>query len=146
MSDRNSALKLLVVLSKTYKNVMAMAATDIRRYGVSQVEFSILELLFHKGRTPLQKIGDKILMTSGSITYTVDKLEKRGLVTRINCLDDRRVTYAELTNEGRALLDRIFPQHGVAIEEIMGVLTPDEQIQAIELLKKLGHATQVKNK
>ena len=45
----------------------------------------MLELLYHKGRTPLQRIGQQILLTSGSITYTVDKLESKGLLRRVPC-------------------------------------------------------------
>lgn len=140
MSDQDLSLKLLVILSKCYKTLMAQVEKDVRQYGLTQVEFSILELLYNKGSTPLQKIGDKILMTSGNITYTVDKLEKRGLVCRVNCVDDRRVTYAELTEEGSALLEKIFPQHQAAVGELMKGLAQDEKQQAISLLKKLGLA------
>lgn len=132
-------MKLLVVLSRAYKSVMAQVEKDIRGFGLSVMEFSVLELLFHKGSVPLQRIGDKVLMTSGNITYTVDKLEGKGLVRRVNCCKDKRVTYAQLTPEGNALLTRIFPQHGEAVKSIMAGLTPAEQEQAILLLKKLGH-------
>lgn len=137
------ALKLLVVLSRAYKSVLSQVEKDVKGYGLTVMEFSVLELLFHKGSVPLQKIGEKVLMTSGNITYTVDKLEGKGLVRRINCHKDRRVTYAELTPEGNALLTRIFPRHGEAVESIMAGLTPAEQEQAIQLLKKLGKGASI---
>ena len=98
----------------------------------------MLELLYHKGRQPLQKIGSKILLASGSITYVVDKLEKRGLIKRVSCHSDRRVTYAEISEEGAAFMDKIFPEHEQNLHELMDVLTPEEKDTAIELIKKLG--------
>ncbi len=142
MSDRDLSLKLMVVLSKAYKVVMDQAVKDMRKYGLSAAEFGVLELLYHKGRTPLQRIGDKILVTSGSITYTVDKLEDKGYLTRVACTEDRRVTYAEITASGRELFDRIFPLHADSIDSLMSGLLPEEKQAAIALLKKLGTQVQ----
>jgi MarR family 2-MHQ and catechol resistance regulon transcriptional repressor len=139
MNNRDQSLKLLVVLSKSYKVVMDRAVKDMKRNGLSAAEFSILELLYHKGKTPLQRIGDKILVTSGTITYTVDKLEEKGYLKRVACPEDRRVTYAEITTSGKELFDQIFPAHADMIESLMGALTSEEKQIAITLLKKLGH-------
>mgnify|MGYP001238895088 CR=1 FL=1 len=140
MNNKELSLKLLVVLSKAYKHVMDYAVKDMKRNGLSASEFSILELLYHKGKIPLQRIGEKILVTSGSITYTVDKLEKKGYLRRVPCPNDRRVTYAEITPSGKALFDRIFPAHADEVESVMDGLTAEEKEQAILLLKKLGLA------
>lgn len=121
---------------------MDRAVKDMKRNGLSAAEFSVLELLYHKGRMPLQPIGDKILVTSGSITYTVDKLEQKGYLKRVECADDRRVTYAEITEAGKDLFDRIFPPHAELVESLMEGLTPDEKQQAIMLIKKLGYYAQ----
>ncbi|MNW54936.1 HTH-type transcriptional regulator MhqR [compost metagenome] len=86
----------------------------------------------------MQQIGEKILVTSGSITYNIDKLEKRGLLKRVPCSEDRRVTYAEITDAGRELFDDIFPRHVSSIHSLMGSLNQEEKSQAIQLLKKLG--------
>ncbi len=45
--------------------------------GMNPTDFSVLELLFHRGRQPIQLIGKKVLITSSSITYVIDKLEKK---------------------------------------------------------------------
>lgn len=136
--DEALSLKLLVVLSKAYKSVMEIAAKDVRRYGLSLSEFGILEVLFAKGRIPIQQIGGKVLVTSGTMTYNLDKLAHKGLVTRSPCAEDRRVVYAELTDNGRELLGSIFPQHAGGMAEAMQGLTIEQKRQAIELLKSLG--------
>jgi MarR family transcriptional regulator, 2-MHQ and catechol-resistance regulon repressor len=138
MNNLELSLKLFVVLSKAYKVVMDRAVKDMKKNGFSESEFIVLELLYHKGKFPLQRIGEKILVTSGGITYTIDKLEKRGLLKRVACPEDRRVTYAEITDEGAALMSEIFPAHAQVIEEMLKGLTPEEKQIAITLVKKIG--------
>ncbi len=136
--EQDASLKLFVVLSKAYNTVMERAIKDMKTHGLSPSEFMTLEVLYSKGRVPLQQIGEKILVTSGSVTYNIDKLEKKGLLKRIPCEDDRRVIFAEMTPEGTQLFDRIFPQHVALIHSVMSGLTPSEKKLASELLKKLG--------
>ncbi|MDF9839973.1 MULTISPECIES: MarR family transcriptional regulator [unclassified Paenibacillus] len=136
--DQAASLKLFVVLSKAYKSLMDHAVRDMKSHGLASAEFMVLEVLYHRTRIPLQQIGEKILVTSGSITYNIDKLEKRGLLKRVPCDEDRRVTYAEITEAGRELFDDIFPKHVASIHGLMGGLSEDEKKQTIELLKKLG--------
>jgi len=138
MESTDLSLKLFVVLSKAYKAVTELAIKDMKQHGLSSTEFMILELLYHKGRFPLQQIGEKVLITSGSITYNIDKLEKKGLLKRVPCPNDRRVTYAELTDAGIEKMEELFPSHAAVIHEAMGGLSPEEKQTAIDLLKKLG--------
>ncbi|WP_040948789.1 MarR family winged helix-turn-helix transcriptional regulator [Gorillibacterium massiliense] len=132
------SLHLLVVLSKAYKTIMDRAVKDMKRHGLSPSEFTMLEVLYNKGRIPLQQIGEKVLVTSGSVTYNIDKLEKKGYLKRVPCEDDRRVIYAEITSEGRVWFDRVFPQHAEVIHASMGALADEEKTALIEGLKKLG--------
>jgi len=136
--DEQLALKLIVVLSKAYKSVMEKAARDIKSYGLSVSEFGILEVLYAKGEIPIQQIGGKVLITSGTMTYNMDKLAQKGLVRRIPCAEDRRVVNAALTEDGRELFDRIFPRHAAQLTGVMLGLSAQQKRQAIELLKLLG--------
>ena len=140
--QRDPSLELFVVLSRAYTWVNALAIRDIRCHGLNPTEFAILEALYHKGPLPLQQIGEKILISSGNITYSVDKLEQKHLLVRRPATHDRRVIFAELTPEGHDLLAAIFPQHTEAIRAAVSGLSPEEQAQAIPLLKKLGLAAQ----
>ncbi|GIP32500.1 MarR family winged helix-turn-helix transcriptional regulator [Paenibacillus sp. J2TS4] len=132
------SLKLFIVLSKIYKTVMDRAVQDMKQYGLSPSEFMILEVLYTKGRIPLQQIGEKILVTSGSVTYNIDKLAKKGLLRRIPCDEDRRVIYAELTKEGREWFSGIFQKHVGVVVSITNGLSFEEKREATRLLKKLG--------
>ncbi|WP_213422350.1 MarR family winged helix-turn-helix transcriptional regulator [Bhargavaea massiliensis] len=132
------SLKLFVVLSRAHKVISEKANRLFAEYGLNPTEFAVLELLYHKGSQPIQKIGSKILLASGSMTYVIDKLQKRGYLERTICDTDRRVTFVDITTEGRKLLDEIFPVHEESLHGLMEALSPEEKATAIELLKKLG--------
>jgi MarR family 2-MHQ and catechol resistance regulon transcriptional repressor len=136
--DQAASLKLFVVLSKAYKVMMDQAVKDMKGYDLSASEFTTLEVLYTKGTIPLQQIGEKILVTSGSITYNIDKLEKKGLLKRVRCEEDRRVIFAEITPAGSDLFDLIFPEHAAKIHSFMKSFTLDEKQEAIAWLKRLG--------
>lgn len=138
----DDALHLFVVLSRASEWVHAHSDKGIRQYGLTRTEFGVLDLLYHKGRQPIQQIGSKVLMSSGNITYVVDKLEKKGYVTRQDCPEDRRLVYAEITEQGRQFIEEVFPQHARLIEEAVSGLTPEEKEIAAMLLKKLGKSAQ----
>ncbi|WP_312472797.1 MarR family transcriptional regulator [Neobacillus sp.] len=132
------SLKLFIVLSRAYKAINEHVNKIIQTSGLNPTEFAVLELLYHKGDQPMQQIGGKILLASGSITYVVDKLEQKGMLKRIACPNDRRVTYAQITEEGKKFIQDIFPEHEKQIDKLMSSLSDSEKIEAIDLLKKLG--------
>lgn len=134
----NKSLKLFIVLSRAYKAINEHVNKVIQASGLNPTEFAVLELLYHKGDQPMQQIGGKILLASGSITYVVDKLEQKGLLRRVACPNDRRVTYAQITEEGKRFIQEIFPEHAEQIHNLMSSLSDEEKLEAIELLKKLG--------
>ncbi|WP_110111658.1 MarR family transcriptional regulator [Bacillus sp. CGMCC 1.16541] len=135
----DQSLKLFIVLSRAHRAVNDHVHKLIQQHGMNPTEFAVLELLYHKGKQPLQQIGGKILLASGSITYVIDKLEKKEYLTRVACPNDRRVTYAEVTEQGKKVMESMFPSHERRIHDLLSVLEDEEKATAIELLKKLGH-------
>lgn len=133
-------LRLFRVLARAHQAIMEQDRRNVRGFGLNLTEFAVLELLYHKGPHPLQQIGDKILITSGSITYVINKLAGKGLVVRKASPDDGRVFFAALSDAGRALMDDVFPVHARNIAAMMGGLDDAEKLAAIALLKKLGLA------
>ena len=132
------ALKLLVVLERAVGAVNARLRRQIVMDEITETEFGILEALYHKGPLLLGDLQKKILLSSGGVTYTVDRLAEKGLVERRECSTDRRARYATLTPKGEALIARIFPRHADAIEDTMSALSAREQDELTALLKKLG--------
>jgi MarR family 2-MHQ and catechol resistance regulon transcriptional repressor len=134
------ALNLWVALARCASSVARVSARDIQRYGLTQAQFAVLEVLYHKGPMPLCAIGEKLLVTSGNITYVADQLEAAGYLRRVRSPDDRRVVLAHLRPRGAALLKRIFPRHAVRIGDVARALGSREQVELARLLKKWGKA------
>jgi MarR family transcriptional regulator, 2-MHQ and catechol-resistance regulon repressor len=136
------ALRLFVVLQRAAESVDAHSRADIARHGLTPAEFAVLEVLYHKGPLLLKDVQQKILVSSGGITYLVDRLAARGFVERRACETDRRASYAALTGEGEALIAEIFPAHAQTIERSVQGLDAGEREIVIALLRKLGHTAE----
>jgi MarR family transcriptional regulator, 2-MHQ and catechol-resistance regulon repressor len=133
-----SATHLWLVLSKAARAVEQNAMSSVAALGLGLSDFAILELLLHKGPQPVNVIGQRILLTSGSITTAIDRLESRRLVRRTLHPDDRRARLVHLTSEGRRLIVDAFRQHAQDMEETIAVLEPAERLQLTRLLRKVG--------
>ncbi|UYO03698.1 MarR family winged helix-turn-helix transcriptional regulator [Paenibacillus sp. PSB04] len=145
-SNDELSLDLFIVLARAYNSVVAHSIRDIQSHGLNSTEFGVLDLLYHKGPQPLQKIGEKVLISSGNITYVADKLQKKNLLVRKASPDDRRVIFADLTDDGRAFFQSIFPQHQQVLVRAVEDLDSEEKMQAIQLLRKLGLSAERKFK
>ena len=84
---------------------------DVKNYGLNVTEFAVLELLYSKGPQPIQRIRDRVLIASSSISYVVSQLEDKGWITRDKDPLDKRVYNATLTDKGQQFMADIFPQH-----------------------------------
>ncbi|WP_411169603.1 MarR family winged helix-turn-helix transcriptional regulator [Clostridium sp. MB05] len=109
MSDIN--LKLVIAMARTYDDLFFEIEKNVQEFGLNISEFGVLEMLYHKGDQPVQKVAEKILVTSGTITYVINKLEKKELVIRRKCEKDKRIFYVSLTEKGKDFIAHIFPKH-----------------------------------
>ncbi|HEU4642127.1 MAG TPA: MarR family transcriptional regulator [Gemmatimonadaceae bacterium] len=141
-SDRDAeverALHLWVVLSRAHAAVAAQARADVARHGLTLGEFGVLEVLHHKGPLLLGEVQQKVLVSSGGITWLANRLEERGLVERRRSTDDRRASFVALTPAGARLMRRIFPAHARRIARALSGLDAEAQRQATDLLRTLG--------
>jgi MarR family 2-MHQ and catechol resistance regulon transcriptional repressor len=103
----------------------------------SRSDFAVLEVLLHKGPLPVNTIGKKVLLTSGSITTAVQRLEKQGWVSRLPDERDRRKVTIELTPAGRERIESAFSEHAARLEEAFSPLSDEEKTMLIPLLRKL---------
>ena len=127
-----------LILWKAFDSVREHATRHIHSLGIGLSDFGILEILLHKGPLPVNTIGNRMRLTSGSITAAVDRLEQKGLVERRHDPTDRRARMVHLTETGRKLIDCAFADHEAAMERATSGLTASERAEAIVLLKKLG--------
>jgi MarR family 2-MHQ and catechol resistance regulon transcriptional repressor len=134
----SEALRLWVTLARAHAAIAAHATDDAARHGLTLAEFGILEALYHRGPMLLGEVQRRILVSSGGITFLVDRLTDKGLVERRSCPEDRRARYAALTPRGEALVAEIFPQHAAVIEHAMAGLSSEELRVAADLTRTLG--------
>ena len=113
-------MHLWLVFMKAFQALFPHAEESIKRTALGDSDFRVLEALLHKGPLPVNTIGPKVWLTPGSISVAVDRLVKKGLVSRNDHPDDRRVRRVELTPKGRALITRGFGEHAAAMEEAGG--------------------------
>jgi MarR family 2-MHQ and catechol resistance regulon transcriptional repressor len=135
---RRESLKLWVILVRAYQAISAHDHKSIADHGLTPGEFAVLEALYHKGPLLLGEVRKKVLVSSGGITYLVDRLAAKSLVERRACPEDRRATYVALTPEGEGVIGEAFPAHARALEEALSGLSPAETREAIGLMRKLG--------
>ena len=134
----SSGVHVWLVLMKSFQALIPHAEESIKRTELGDSDFRVLEALLHKGPLPVNTVGPKVWLTPGSISVAVDRLVKKGLVSRKDHADDRRVRQVELTAKGRALIMRGFREHAEAMEDVVKVLSKKERLTLLRLLKKLG--------
>src|SRR5213080_5575180 len=135
-----SGVHVFLVLWKAARAVESYAEKSITDLEMCGSDFAVLEALLHKGPLPVNEIGKKILLTSGSITVAVDRLEQKGLVERRAHGTDRRARIVHLTKSGRKLIARAYADHAADMERLASAsLTRAERETLIRLLKKIGY-------
>src|SRR5436853_4281071 len=135
-----SGVHVWLVLMKAFRALAAHAeeSLNLSQTGLGDSDFRVLEALLHKGPLPVNTIGPKVHLTSGSISVAVDRLLEKGLVTRVESADDRRVRIVALTKSGKDLIVPIFRKHAAEIGKVFADANPKE-LQILEkVLKKAG--------
>src|SRR6266571_454797 len=101
---REAATRVWLVLWKAARAIEQNAIRSVSALGLGLSDFAVLEVLLHKGPQPVNVIGKKVLLTSGSITAAVDRLESRKLLRRTADPKDGRSRIVQLTEKGRHLI------------------------------------------
>ncbi|MBI2688440.1 MAG: MarR family transcriptional regulator [Acidobacteria bacterium] len=136
---------LWLLLWKATKSLEACARRSVEATGLCLSDFGVLEALKHKGPLPVNVLGKKILVSSGSVTAAVDRLERNGLVERVDAETDRRSRIVHLTEKGSELIQRLFEEHALDMEQAFTALDEQDRLAFADLLRKLGHGAE-KNK
>ena len=123
-----------LVMMKAMRALTRYAAAGIEETGLGLSDFGVLEILLHKGPLPVNTIGPIVDLTPGSISIAVDRLFAKGLVSRVESSEDRRVRIVALT----ALIDSAFRKHSGQMRKAFAELSPEELRSLEAALKKAG--------
>ncbi len=138
LTKRIPADRLWLVMMKAHRSIAAYVETRLGALGIGMSDFMVLEVLLHKGPLTISAIGEKVLLTSASMTAAIDRLERRTLVARKSCNSDRRVRYVALTASGQKLIRGIYAEHERDLDSLMDVLSEAERRTLYEGMKRLG--------
>ncbi|HEY2133299.1 MAG TPA: MarR family transcriptional regulator [Acetobacteraceae bacterium] len=134
------AVRAYVKLMRASRAVLARVDKALAPHGLTPTQLGVLEVLLHQGALTHRDLGRKVLTSAGNVTDVVDKLATRGLVRRVREAADRRSVRVELTQEGRAMIEELFPRHAADIARAMAGLAPAELRLLGEQLRQLGMA------
>jgi MarR family 2-MHQ and catechol resistance regulon transcriptional repressor len=139
MSRGNQATDhVWLVMMRAMRALTKYAAAGIEETGLGLSDFGVLEILLNKGPLPVNAIGPIVDLTPGSISVAVDRLFAKGLVTRVESTEDRRVRIVALTPRGRDLIVSAFREHSGQMKKVFSELSLEE-LRGLEVtLKKVG--------
>jgi MarR family transcriptional regulator, 2-MHQ and catechol-resistance regulon repressor len=135
---RPEALHAWLIMLKAWQSMSRYASPALLEEGLGESDFRVLEVLLHKGPMPVNAIGPKVYLNPGSVSVAVDRLYKKGFVSRLECSEDRRVRTVSLTEKGRQMFVPLFRRHTALINRAFQDVS-SEELQRLELvLKKIG--------
>jgi MarR family 2-MHQ and catechol resistance regulon transcriptional repressor len=138
VSKKVSGVHLWLALWKTQKQIETISFGHINSLGICPSDFGVLEILLHKGDLPVNDIGKKMLLTSGSITSAIDRVAAKGFVKRKNHATDRRVKVVSLTKKGEKFIKNAFADHKKVMEKVFTDLDATQRSTLLCLLRQVG--------
>ena len=136
--DAPTAVHAWLVMMKAMQAITRYALANFEESGLGLSDFAVLEALLHKGPLPVNVIGPKVNLTPGSISVAVDRLVAKGLVSRAESSQDRRVRIVALTPRGKSVIIPVFRAHAATMEKVFSSLSRDEIRQLEQQLKRIG--------
>ena len=127
-----------LIMLKAFQAIHHLSLPPILKEGLGDSDFRVLEVLLHKGPMPVNALGPKVDLNPGSVSVAVDRLYKKGLVSRVESESDRRVRTVSLTEKGRRVFVPIFRQHAALVKRAFQDVSPEEQRQMEEVLERIA--------
>lgn len=137
---REPALATLRELARCFQAFESYSAAHIRALGLTPPQFDIVATLGNTSGMSFKELGEKTLITKGTLTGVVDRLEARDIVRRVGSSDDRRSTRVELTDAGTALFNEVFPGVVARTKQVFDILGETERLALEGSLRRLREA------
>jgi MarR family transcriptional regulator, 2-MHQ and catechol-resistance regulon repressor len=132
------ALHAWLIMLKAWQSITRYVLPTMMEEGLGESDFRVLEVLLHKGPMPVNAIGPRVDLNPGSVSVAVDRLYKKGFVSRVESSSDRRVRTVSLTEKGRRMFAPIFRRHAALIKRAFQDVSLEELQQLERILKKIG--------
>lgn len=137
---RERYLRTLRALARCFQAFERYSGAHVRALGLTPSQFDIVATLGNTPGMTFKALGDATLITKGTLTGVVDRLEERGLVRRSDSATDGRSTVVALTRRGEAAFDAVFAEHVAHLRRPFSVLDPGDLDVLDGLLERLRAA------
>lgn len=115
---------------------------QVKRLGLTPPQFDVLVTLGNTAGMSFKELGEKTLLTKGSLTGIVDRMAEKGWVKRVNSTDDRRSTRVCLTAKGARLFEKVFPEHLQHLASAFRCISKQDRKDLEKLLRTLRNVLQ----
>ncbi len=131
------SMKTWMQVFRTYNKIRAKELVYIQSFDLTMHQFQVLEVLYHRGNLNIGSITKLTMSTPGNITVVVKNLKRDGLIVSLQDENDKRASILSITQKGKEIIEKLFPQHAKNFEEYFKVLNNEELETLYTLLKKL---------
>ncbi len=130
-------IPLIRELVRAYQAFEAFSAAHIRTMGITPPQFDVIVTLGNQPPMTCKLLGEKTLITKGTLTGILDRLEEKGLIVRVANEEDARSQKIALTQMGDALFQTVFPSHKAHFNQVAQQLSEADVVEITNALKKL---------
>jgi DNA-binding MarR family transcriptional regulator len=131
------SLECWLQMIRTYEYLQTQVATLLQTHNLTVPQFEVLSTLKGAECTNQQELAQRLQVTKGNLVGLIDRLTERGWVERAQDPGDRRVNRVRITDAGREIFRKAFPEQLAVIERMMNGLDEAETETLFALLKKL---------
>ena len=142
-TDADNAMKTWIQIFRTYNKIRAKESVYIQSFGLTMNQFQILEVLYHRGDLNIGTITKLTMGTPGNVTVVVRNLKRDGWISSVADSKDKRAFILSITQKGKDIIEKLFPDHAKNFEHYFEVLDDDEMGTLFTLLRKLNKAQQL---
>jgi MarR family 2-MHQ and catechol resistance regulon transcriptional repressor len=135
-----SFLPTLRELVRTYQSFVDYSAPHIKQMNLTHSQFDVIATLGNQTPMTCKEIGEKTLITKGTLTGVLERLEDKGLIKKYLNTEDGRSYKTGLTKEGQKVFDKSFNEHLAYLEKAFGKLSKKDLETTATLLKSLRKA------
>lgn len=130
-------MKTLMAFRRADRNIARDEGRVCKEYGITPIQFGVLETLYNGGNMRVGELMDKLLSTPGNMTVVIRNMERDGYIERKSDDTDRRSFLITITEKGTNLIEEMLPKHAALVEEIFSVLSAEQQKELTRLLLPL---------
>lgn len=133
----DKAMKTWIQLFRSFNKIRAKESLYINSFDLTMNQFQVLEVLYHRGDLSVGAITTLTMSTPGNVTVVVRNLKRDGLISSISDIRDKRSSILSITQNGKDIIEKLFPTHAKNLESYFEALDDDEMETLFTLLRKL---------